>query len=93
MHAERVDDPSRVVDAVRALRQEHDPLAAHRLLSEYLQVYPHGALSEEATALSVEAAEESGDPNAPAFAVRYLQEYPRGRFRRAAELVLDRHRR
>jgi len=34
-------------------------LAANQLLSEYLQVYPHGALSEEARALSIEAAEEA----------------------------------
>jgi hypothetical protein len=93
MHLDRADDPSRVADAIRALRQERNPLAAKQLLSEYLQVYPHGALSEEARALSIEAAEEGGDPNAPTFAARYLEEHPHGRFRRVAEMVLKRHQR
>ena len=88
---EKVDDPSWVVDAIRALRQEHDPIAARKLLSAYLKVYPDGALSEEALALSIEATEESGDPEALMLAIRYLKEFPDGRFRGVAELVVKRH--
>ena len=90
---EKVDDPSWVVDAIRALRQEHDPIAAKKLLSEYLTVCPNGALSEEALALSIEAAVESADPDALKLAARYLEEFPSGQFRRAAELVMKRRQR
>ena len=90
---EKVDDPSWVVDAIRALRQEHDPIAAKKLLSEYLKVCPDGALSEEALALSIEAAVESADPDALTVAARYLEEFPNGQFRRAAELVMKRRQR
>ena len=79
-----MDDPSLVIDAIRALRQEHDPIAAKKLLSEYLKVCPDGALSEEALALSIEAA---------AVAARYLEEVPNGQCRRAAELVMKRRQR
>jgi hypothetical protein len=82
------EDPSKVVAAIRALRSEHDPARARALLSAYLQQYPNGALSEEALALSIEAATTLHDGSATAFATRYLHAYPRGRFRRAAEQAL-----
>jgi hypothetical protein len=83
------EDPSRVVDAIQALRTDHDPVRAGRLLSEYLARYPHGALAEEAVALSIEAAAARHSPAAAAFAERYLRQYPNGRFRRAAEQALE----
>jgi hypothetical protein len=83
------EDPSRVVDAIQALRTDHDPVRAGRLLSEYLARYPHGALAEEAVALSIEAAAARHSPSATTFAERYLRQYPNGRFRRAAEQALE----
>jgi hypothetical protein len=83
------EDPSRVVDAIQALRNGHDPVRAGRLLSEYLARYPHGALAEEAVALSIEAAAARHSPSAATFAQRYLREYPHGRFRHTAEQALE----
>lgn len=82
------EDPSKVVAAICALRSEHDPVHARALLSAYLQQYPNGALSEEALALSIEAATALHDASAATFAARYLRAYPRGRFRRTAEQAL-----
>jgi hypothetical protein len=82
------EDPSRVVDAIHALRNDHDPVRAGKLLAEYLSRYPRGALSEEAVALSIEAAAARHSAAAAMFAQRYLRQYPNGRFRRAAEQAL-----
>jgi hypothetical protein len=85
-HAARSEDPSRIVAAIQALRTEHDPDRAARLVAEYLKVYPQGALAEEALALSIEAAAARHNPAAAsAFAEQYLKRYPNGRFSRAAE--------
>ena len=84
------EDPSLVVSAIQALRQDHDPGRASRLLAGYLRTYPRGALVEEAVALSFEAADARKSPSATAFAQRYLRDYPQGRFRVAAERVLAR---
>jgi hypothetical protein len=54
-----------------------------------LRTYPHGALSEEAVALSIEAAAASRSPSATTFAAQYLREYPHGRFRRTAEQAVE----
>lgn len=91
-HARAVksEDPSRVVSAIQALRQDHDPERASRLLAGYLRTYPRGALAEEAVALSIEAADARHSPAATAFAERYLNEYPNGRFRQTAARVLAR---
>jgi hypothetical protein len=86
----RSEDPSAVVDAVEALRKQHDPDRAARLLAGYLAAHPKGALAEEALALSIEAASVRHDPAAPDFARRYLREYPSGRFRQTAQAILDR---
>jgi len=85
----RTEDPSLVVDAIRALRTDHDSRRAAALLASYLRTYPHGALSEEALALSIEAAAASRNPSAATFAAHYLREYPHGRFHRAAEQALE----
>ena len=84
------EDPSLVVSAIQALRQDRDPERAGRLLAAYLRTHPRGALAEEAVALSIEAADGRHSPAAASFALRYLKEYPQGRFRSAAERVLAR---
>jgi hypothetical protein len=89
-HAVRTEDPSLVVDAIRALRTDRDPRRAGTLLAAYLRTYPHGALSEEALALSIEASAAQHDPRAATFADQYLREYPHGRFRRAAGQAIER---
>ena len=83
-HTARGEDPSALMEAVKALRQDHDPARASRLLREYLRLYPRGSLSEEARALAVEAARAQGSPNTIALANEYLRLYPHGRFRKAA---------
>jgi len=89
-HAIHTEDPSLVVDAIRALRTDRDPGRAATLLAAYLRTYPHGALTEEALALSIEASAAQHDPRAATFADQYLREYPHGRFRRAAGQALER---
>ncbi len=84
------EDPSLVVSAIQALRQDRDPERAGRLLAVYLRTHPRGALAEEAVALSIEAADARHSPAAATFADRYLREYPGGRFRSTAERVLAR---
>lgn len=84
------EDPSLVVSAIQALRQDQDPTRASHLLGAYLRTYPHGALVEEAIALSLEAAEARQSPAAATFAQRYLRDYPQGRFRAAAARLLAR---
>jgi hypothetical protein len=87
---EKSEDPALVVSAIQALRQDHDPDRAGRLLAAYLKTNPRGALAEEAVALSIEAADARHNPAAAAFAERYVNEYPHGRFRSVAERVLAR---
>ena len=82
------EDPGPVVEALRALRKEQDPARAQSLLTEYLATNPQGALSEEALALSIEAAHARKDPAAKQHARRYLARYPAGRHRRLAERAL-----
>jgi len=86
--AKSSEDPRPVVDALRALRKEQDPARAQSLLSDYMRSNPQGALSEEALALSIEAAHARKDPAAKSYARRYLARYPAGRQRRLAERVL-----
>lgn len=82
------EDPRPVVEALRALRKEQDPARAQALLNEYIRANPRGALSEEALALSIEAARTRNDPAAKSHARRYLARYPGGRHRPLAERVL-----
>lgn len=79
-----------VIDAMTALRREHDPAKAMGLLDRYLAVYPRGALHEEALVLAVEATSASHDPRAPQFAREYLQKYPTGRFAESARRIVAR---
>lgn len=73
------EDPTRVAEALRALRKEGDAKRAQVLVTEYMRKNPSGALSEEALALAIEAAHMRGDPKARQFARRYLARYPSGR--------------
>lgn len=84
------EDPTQVAEAVRALRKQGDPARAQALLDQYLKSNPRGALSEDALALSIEAAVARKDPRAAEYARRYLARYPNGRFRAQAERALAR---
>jgi hypothetical protein len=82
------EDPMRVAEALRALRKEGDPERAQGLLADYLKTNPRGALSEEALALTIEAAHTRADPRAKAYARRYMARYPQGRHQALAQRVL-----
>jgi hypothetical protein len=70
-----------VLDALVALRREHDPVRAGGLLTRYLAAHPHGALREEALALAIEAADARRDATgAQQLAQTYQTEFPTGRF-------------
>lgn len=84
------EDPSQVAEAVRALRKQGDAARAQALLDQYLRSNPHGALAEDALALSIEAAAARKDPRAADYARRYLARYPSGRFKTVAERALSR---
>jgi hypothetical protein len=86
------ESPARVVAAVRALRSEDSPARAQRLALEYLRVYPHGALAEEALAVAIDAGARRQDPQTGQLAARYLRSYPNGRFRLVAQQALLRQR-
>ena len=73
---------------MRALRKQGDAARAQALLDQYLKANPHGALAEDALALSIEAAAARKDPRAADYARRYLARYPNGRFRSVAARVL-----
>jgi hypothetical protein len=79
-----------VLDAVAALRREHDPRRAQALLDEYLRRSPDGPNAEEALALSIQASTALHDDRTRALAARYLASYPQGRFREAAERAASR---
>jgi hypothetical protein len=83
------DESALVVDAVRALRRDHDPRRAGNLAQEVLQRYPHGAQLEEATDVAMEAAFADGDTTgARHWAERYLGTFGTGRFADRARQVL-----
>jgi hypothetical protein len=70
-----------VLDALVALRREHDAVRAGTMLGRYLSAHPHGSLREEALALAIEAADARGDrPGAAQLAQLYREEFPAGRF-------------
>jgi hypothetical protein len=82
------EDPGALVDAIYALRTDHDPVRAGELLSRYLAQHPTGVLSEDALALSIEAAAGRHDPRAAEYANRYLKQFPDGRFAPVARKAL-----
>jgi hypothetical protein len=74
-----------VLDALVALRRDHDPVRAGALLDKYLASHGRGALREEALALAIEAADVRGDRLlGQRLARTYEAEYPQGRFRQFA---------
>jgi len=87
--AEEGEDPTAVVRAIRALRSERNPAQAEQLLQEYLRTYPHGALAEDALALLIETASALRSASAADRAARYLELYPKGRYRATARRVLS----
>jgi hypothetical protein len=82
------EDPGPLLDAMRALRVEHNPARARALLTAYLDRHPKGELSEEALVMLIEAAATHHDGDASALAARYLKLYPRGTFRGLVERTL-----
>ncbi len=85
---ESSEDASRVVEAIQALRAGRDPARAQGLLDDYLKTHPHGVLSGDALALSIEAASAQSDPKAADYARRYLALYPKGKYRDLAKRAL-----
>jgi hypothetical protein len=75
------EDATHMVEAIQALRTDRDPSRAQGLLSDYLKTHPHGVLSEDALALSIEAASAQHDPRAADYARRYLAKFPQGKYR------------
>src|SRR5450755_1892121 len=75
------EDATHVVEAIQALRTEKDPSRAQGLLSDYLKTHPHGVLSEDAMALSIEAASAQHDSRAADYARRYLAKFPHVKYR------------
>jgi hypothetical protein len=83
------EESALVVDAVRALRRDHDPKRAGSLAQEALQRYPQGAQVEEAMAVAMEAAAADGDSAAARrWAERYLGTFGTGRFADRARQLL-----
>jgi hypothetical protein len=74
------EDTSMVLEAMRALRLERNPVRARVLLARYLNRHPTGTLAEEALAISIEAAVAHHDADAAALGSRYLRLYPGGPF-------------
>jgi len=83
------EDATQVLDAVKALRAERDPARAQGLLDEYMKSHPNGVLSEDALALSIEAAAARRDPKAKDYARRYLSKFPNGKYRALATRALS----
>jgi hypothetical protein len=79
--ADSSEDATHVVEAIQALRTERDPSRAQSLLNDYLKTHPNGVLSEDALALSIEAASAQHDPRAADYARRYLAKFPHGKYR------------
>lgn len=76
---------SEVLDALVALRRDHDPVRAGALVDKYLADHARRALREEALVLAIEAADARGDHLARRRWARvYEAEYPQGRFRQFA---------
>ncbi len=72
---------TQVLDALIALRRDHDPARASALLDTYFEGNRRGPLREEALVLAIEAADGRGDAErALRFARAYRDEFPQGRF-------------
>jgi hypothetical protein len=78
-------DAQLVYAATSAMRTDHQPARAVRLLEAYLRKYPRGALAEEAIALDIEAQLQLDGSRAAELGRLYLARFPGGRFRELAE--------
>jgi len=88
--APAAEERAEVLDALVALRRDHDADRAAGLLDRYLSANRHGALREEALALAIEAADARGSaPEAQRLARLYLAEFSGGRFGQFATRHLD----
>jgi hypothetical protein len=74
------DGAQNVALAMERLRAQHDPAGALELLRVYRELHPTGMLSEEALALSIEAAAQIDPARAQSLAQEYLSRFPSGRF-------------
>jgi hypothetical protein len=81
-------DSALVHRAVRALRREHNPRLAARLLQEHRLAYPDSPLAEEVLSLRIEAAVALSDARAGALAREYVTRYPHGRYAHVARQAL-----
>jgi hypothetical protein len=84
------EDATHVAEAIQALRADKDPSRAQGLLNDYLKTHPNGVLSEDALALSIEAASAQHDPKAADYARRYLAKFPHGKYRDLANRAIAR---
>jgi hypothetical protein len=84
------EDGILVMQAMAALRRDHEPVRAGRLLADYLRLHPDGVLAEDALALALEAAVQRDDPGAGALAAHYLRRFPAGRFAATARAAQER---
>jgi outer membrane protein assembly factor BamD (BamD/ComL family) len=76
------EDPAPVLEAIRALRSRGDAALASSLLADYLRAHPRSVLSEDALALSIEAAVARHDARSAAeLARRYMDQFPNGRYK------------
>jgi hypothetical protein len=76
------EDPAPLLEAIRTLRSDGDAARAGELLGAYLKAYPNSPLSEDVSALSIEAAVARHDPRfASELARQYLAAFPTGRYR------------
>jgi hypothetical protein len=76
------EDPAPILEAIRALRSRGDAAQASALLADYLRAHPRSVLSEDALALSIEAAVARHDPRSAAdLGHRYLEQFPNGRYK------------
>jgi hypothetical protein len=82
-------DSELVHRALKALRRDHDPALAARLLEQHRARSPAGPLAEEALSLQIEAASLLGDPRAHLLAREYLARYPNGRYLSVAQRALQ----
>jgi hypothetical protein len=81
------EDTGPLLQAMRALRIEHNPVRARQLLTDYLGQHPRGFLAEEALVMLVEAAAAHHDSDASALVARYHRLYPEGAFRGQVERI------
>lgn len=88
--APQPDESVLVLGALHRLRHDHDARGALVQLDEYRARFPGGDLAEESLALMIEARAALDDRQAGALAAEYMQRYPQGRFRAAAERALRR---